>query len=222
MKWRQDFIDTFLERDLPQLGFRIPGTTLRRFWSMLAHVHAQILNWSELGRAMSVSDMTVRHYVDLLASTFMVRVLPPWHENISKRQVKAPKVMIRDSGLLHALLDIDGARSLDGHPKVGASWEGFCIEALSARLSARSDQCFFWATHGGVELDLLVVSGNQRRGFEIKRTVAPTATASMHTALRDLKLDSLDVIYAGKETFRLTPEIRAVGLSRIWSDIVAR
>lgn len=219
VRWRQDFIGTFLERDLPQLGVRVPGTTLRRFWSMLAHVHAQVLNWSELGRSMAVSDMTVRHYVDLLAGTFMIRVLPPWHENLSKRQVKAPKVFIRDSGLLHALLGIEGAQGIEGHPKVGASWEGFCIETLLAHLGARVEQSYFWATHAGAELDLLVIAQGRRLGFEVKRTVSPRTTASMHTALRDLKLDSVDVIHAGKETFAMTSEIRAVALSRIAKDI---
>lgn len=219
MRWRHDFIDTFLERDLPQLGIGVPAPTLGRFWAMLAHVHGQILNWSELGRSMAVSDVTVRRYVDLLASTFMVRVLPPWHENLSKRQVKAPKLYVRDSGLLHALLDIDTARQLDSHPKLGASWEGFCIESLIARLGARADQCHFWATHAGAELDLVVVAGGRRRGFEIKRTIAPRVTRSMRTAMDDLRLDSLDVIHAGRDTFPLAKGIRAVGLSRLLDDV---
>jgi hypothetical protein len=218
-QWRRAFIDTFLERDLPQLGVRVPGTTMRRFWSMLAHVHGQILNWSELGRSMGVTDATVRHYVDVLASTFMVRVLPPWHENISKRQVKAPKLYLRDSGLLHALLDIDSARHLDGHPKVGASWEGFCIESIVARLGARVDQCYFWATHGGAELDLLVAAGPRRFGFEIKRTVAPHVTPSMRAAMADLKLDQLSIVHAGSETFPVGEGIRALALSRLLADL---
>jgi hypothetical protein len=168
---------------------------------------------------MAVSDMTVRHYVDVLANTFMVRVLPPWHENLSKRQVKAPKVFIRDSGLLHALLDIETARQLESHPKVGASWEGFCVESVIAHLGARAEQCYFWATHGGAELDLLVVAGPQRRGFEIKRTVAPRVTHSMQTALNDLRLDSLDVIHAGNDTFSLAKGIRAVGIRRLLDDV---
>ncbi len=219
LRWRQGFIDTFLERDLPQLGVRVPGTTLRRFWSMLAHVHGQILNWSELGRSMAVTDMTVRHYVDVLANTFMVRVLAPWHENISKRQVKAPKVYLRDSGLLHALLDVPTLRHLHGHPKVGASWEGFVIESLIARLGVRPDQCFFWATHAGAELDLLVVAGTRRLGFEIKRTVAPRATPSMRAALGDLSLHSLSVIHAGADSFPITDGIRAIGFPRIVEEV---
>lgn len=219
LRWRQAFIDTFLERDLPQLGVRVPGTTLRRFWSMLAHVHGQVLNWSELGRSMAVTDVTVRHYVDVLANTFMLRVLPPWHENISKRQVKAPKVYLRDSGLLHALLDVPTLRHLFGHPKVGASWEGFVIEALITRLGVRPDQCYFWATHAGAELDFLVIAGARRLGFEIKRTVAPHATPSMRAALRDLSLDSLSVIHAGADSFPVADGIRAIGLPRIGEEV---
>jgi uncharacterized protein len=215
LRWRNDLISTYLERDLPQLGIRVPGTTLLRFWTILAHVHGQILNCSELGRSMAVSDATIRHYVDVLASTFMVRVLSPWHENLSKRQVKAPKIYIRDSGILHALLDIETMRALEQHPKIGASWEGFCVESLIAQLGARPEQCYFWATHAGAELDLLVVAKGRRRGFEIKRTVSPRVTPSMQVALHDLKLDSLDVIHAGQDTFPLAHKIRAVSLSRL-------
>jgi uncharacterized protein len=222
LRWRRDFISTYLERDLPQLDVRILPTTLRRFWSMLAHLHGQVLNWSELGRSMSVNDMTVRRYVDVLANTFMVRVLAPWHENISKRQVKSPKIYLRDSGLLHALLEIDSWGHLEGHPKVGASWEGFCIDSIISLLGARPDQCFFWATHAGAELDLLIVSEGRRRGFEIKRTVSPSVTASMHIALQDLKLDSLTVVYAGADVYPLAPKIRAVGFDRLRQEMSAR
>ena len=215
LRWRHDLVSTYLERDLPQLGIRVPSTTLLRFWTMLAHVDGQILNWSELGRSMAVSDATIRHYVDLLASTFMVRVLPPWHENLSKRQVKAPKIYIRDSGILHALLDIETMHALEQHPKIGASWEGFCVESLIAQLGARPEQCYFWATHTGADLDLLVVAKGRRRGFEIKRTVSPRVTPSMQVALHDLKLDSLDVIHAGQDTFPLARKIRAVSISRL-------
>ena len=221
MRWRQDLVSTYLERDLPQLGIRVPGATLRRFWTMLAHVHGQTMNWSELGRSMGITDMTVRHYVDLLASTFMVRVLAPWHENLAKRQVKAPKVYIRDSGILHALLDIGTMQALENHPKLGASWEGFCIETILGQTGARPDQCYYWATHTGAELDLLVVEGGRRRGFEIKRTVAPKVTQSMHVALHDLKLDSLDVVHAGRDTFPLAKNIRAVSLHRLDGNVRA-
>lgn len=168
---------------------------------------------------MGVTDRTVQHYVDLLRNTFMVRQLSPWHENIAKRQVKAPKIFIHDSGLLHSLLDIRDFRQLEGHPKLGASWEGFCLEALVRHLGARSEECFFWATHGGAELDLLIVRGRQRRGFEMKRADSPRETPSIRAALEDLRLDSVDVIYPGTQTFPLSKWVRAVGIERISQDI---
>jgi len=218
-RWRRDFIRTFLERDLPQLEVRTPALALRRFWSMLAHVHGQTLNWSELGRSMGVADTTVRSYVDLLEGTLVVQTLKPWHENISKRQVKSPKVFVRDSGLLHTLLDIDRAEQLESHPRVGASWEGFAIQEVTRRLGARLDQCFFWSTHAGAELDLLVVADGKRLGFEMKRTSAPGITPSMRSALADLRLDSLDVIHTGRETYPLSREVRALALTRVLSDL---
>ncbi|MSP61281.1 MAG: ATP-binding protein [Myxococcales bacterium] len=219
--WRRAFIQTFLERDLAQMGISLalPAPALRRFWTMLAHYHGQILNSSELGRAFGVADTTVRHYLDLLCGTFMARQLPPWHENLAKRQVKSPKIYVADSGLLHTLLDIDSGEQLERHPKIGASWEGFCLEALVHHLGAREGECFFWATHGGAELDLLVMRGRVRRAFEMKRTDAPRITPSMRTALADLHLDSLDVIHAGEHTFPLAPRIRAVALGRLLDDV---
>ena len=212
MRWRREFVRTFLERDVPGLGLRIAAPALRRMWMMLAHVHGNVLNHSELGRSMGVTDHTVRHYVDVLAATFMVRVLPPWFENVSKRQVKSPKVYVRDSGLLHALLDIQDFRQLGGHPKRGASFEGFCIEQLIAQLGARDEDCHFWRTHTGAELDLLVVRGGRRHGFEIKHTAAPRVTPSMQSALSDLRLDSLTVVHAGERawTWRKRPLVRAM------------
>ena len=217
--WRRDFIRTFLERDLPQLGITIPATTLRRFWTMLAHYHGQIWNGAEFGRAFGVSHTSVRRYLDLLSNTFVIRQLPPWQENVKKRQVKSPKVYISDSGILHTLLDLDTMRALEGHPKVGASWEGFALEAVIRRLRARDNQCFFWATHGGAELDLLVVRGNKRQGFEFKRTEAPHVTPSMKIALEDLGLDRLDVVHAGKETFPLAKRIRALSAQNLLEEI---
>jgi hypothetical protein len=217
--WRIDFIGTFLERDLPQLGVSIPSATLRRFWTMLAHYHGQVWNAAEFARSFGVSDMTVRRYLDLLAATFVVRVLLPWHENLGKRQVKSPKIYLADSGLLHALLNIRTREDLERHPKVGASFEGFAIAAVVDRLGARWNECYFWATHAGAELDLLVVRGRTRVGFEIKRTVAPAVTPSMRTALKDLRLSHLDVIHAGDRTFPLAPRIRAVALSRLLDDL---
>jgi predicted AAA+ superfamily ATPase len=218
-RWRQQFIRTFLERDLPALGLRLGADTLHRFWAMLAHYHAQVWNASELARAFGVADTTVRGYLDLLASAFMVRLLMPWSENLAKRQVKAPKVYLRDTGLLHALLGIRTATDLERHPKVGASWEGFMVSEVIQRLGAEPRECHFWATHGGVELDLLVVRGRRRLGFEFKRTSGPSVTRSMHVALADLRLERLDVIHAGESTFPLAPKIRAVAARRILVDL---
>jgi len=219
LDWRLDFVSTFLARDLPQLGVSIPATTLRRFWTMLAHYHGQVWNAAEFARSFGVSDMTVRRYLDLLAATFVVRILLPWHENLGKRQVKSPKIYIADSGVLHALLNLGAREDIERHPKVGASFEGFAIASIVDRLRARWDECYFWATHAGAELDLLVVRGRTRIGFEIKRTVAPAVTPSMRTAIKDLKLSRLDVIHAGDRTFPLAPRIRAVALSRLLDDV---
>ena len=215
MDWRREFVRTFLERDLPQLGVEVPATTLRRFWQMLAHLHGNVLNSSDLARSFGVADTTIRRYIETLEATFMVRTLRPYHANISKRQVRAPKVYVADTGILHTLLDIATARDLEGHPKVGASWEGFMLGTVVAQLGMRADQCYFWATHGGAELDLLVVDGAWRRGFEFKRTTAPSVTPSMRSALSDLKLDRLDVVHAGAESFALGPRIHAVSAARL-------
>ena len=217
--WRRGFVRTFLERDLPNLGVRIPPRTLRRFWSMLAHYHGQIWNGAELARAFAIAGSTVRRYLDLLTSTFVVRQLPPWHENLGKRQVKAPKVYIADSGLLHTLLEIGTRDDLERHPKIGASWEGFALPEVITRLGARTEECYFWAAHTGGELDLLVVRGRRRRGFEFKRTDSPRPTRSMHSALSNLKLDRIDVIHPGRHTFPLSERIRAVALSRLFEDL---
>ncbi len=218
-EWRRGFIRTFLERDLPQLGIIIRSTTLRRFWTMLAHYHGQIWNSSEFGRSFGVADTTVRNYLDLLTSAMVIRQLPPWHENISKRQVRSPKVYIADSGLLHALLGIRTLTDLEGHPKVGASWEGFILEQIIRRLRVRADECFFWATHGGAELDILIVRGRQKLGFEIKRTSSPRITPSMRSALSDLNLQRLNVIHAGEQTFPMEKRVRAVALLRLLEDL---
>ena len=219
LDWRRTFVRTFLERDLPQLGITIPAATLDRFWAMLAHYHGQVWNGAELARALGVSNMTVRRYLDLLAATFVVRVLRPWHENLGKRQVKSPKVYVTDSGLLHTLLGIRCQDELERHPKVGASWEGFGAAAVVTRLRARWGECYFWATHAGAELDLLVVRGGIRVGFEFKRTTSPALTPSMRAALADLRLDRLDVIHAGRHSFPLTDRIRAVAFSRLSEDV---
>jgi predicted AAA+ superfamily ATPase len=219
MDWRLRFVRTFLERDLPQLGVFIRSTTLRRFWSMLAHYHGQIWNSSEFARSFGVADTTVRNYLDLLSNSLVVRQLAPWSENISKRQVKSPKVYVADSGLLHSLLNLQTLGELQAHPKLGASWEGFVIGQVTRILGARPEECFFWATHAGAELDLLFVRGRARIGFEIKRTVAPQLTPSMKSALEDLKLNRLLVIHAGDATFSLAKRVVAVPFQSITAEL---
>ena len=201
------------------MGISVQASTLHRFWSMLAHYHGQIWNSSEFARSFGVADTTVRNYLDLLTSALVVRQLPPWHENMAKRQVKAPKVYIADSGVLHALFNLETMDDLEKHPKVGASWEGFVISQIIRQLGARKEECFFWATHGGAELDLLIVRGHNRLGFEIKRTSAPDLTPSMRNALSDLKLQSLDVIHAGDQTFPMHEKVRAVSFIRLLQDL---
>jgi predicted AAA+ superfamily ATPase len=219
LRWRRDLIRTFVEQDLPQLGITIGAGTIRRFWMMLAHYHAQIWNGAELARAFGIAESTVKRYLDLLANTFMVRVLPPWSENIGKRVVRTPKVYTADTGLLHALLDIPSARTLQAHPKVGASFEGFALQEVIRALHARPEQCYFWATHQGAELDLLVVQEGRRRGFEFKRTDAPDVTKSMHVAIRDLGLESLDVVHVGGDTYPLSTKIRALAISGLTTGL---
>ena len=218
-RWRRDFIQTFVQRDLPQLGVQIPSLTLWRFWSMIAHYHGQVWNGAELARAFGVGETTVKRYRDLLTAALVLRQLQPWHENLSKRQVRSPKVYLADSGLLHSLLDVATMADLERHPKVGASWEGFALHQVTAWLGAEPEQCFFWATHAGAELDLLVVQGSRRLGFEFKRTSTPRRRKSMHLAMADLGLERLDVIYPGEETFPMAEKIRAVGLSRLLTDV---
>jgi predicted AAA+ superfamily ATPase len=218
-EWRRGFVKTFLERDLPQLGIRVQSTTLYRFWTMVANYHAGIWNASEFGRSFGVADTTVRNYLDTLTSAMVVRQLQPWHENISKRQIKAPKIYLADSGLLHTLLNLRSAQDLEGHPKVGASWEGFCLEEVTRQLGAAPEECFFWRTHAGAELDLLIIRGRQRLGFEIKRTSSPRLTPSIGVALSDLKLNRLDIIHAGDETFPLGERVRAVSIGRLLDDV---
>ena len=218
-RWRDGFIRTFLERDIPDLGSPIPSTTLRRFWTMLAHWHGQLWNGAEFGRAFGVAHTTVRRYLDLLASVFVVRQLQPWHENVSKRQVRSPKVYIGDSGILHALLGLTSREEVVSHPKVGASWEGFAIQQIIDVLAARPEQCFHWSTHSGAELDLLVVAGNRRYGFEVKRSEAPRLTASMRSARETLRLTRLDVVHAGRERYAMAPRIRALPATQLAAEL---
>ncbi len=217
--WRRNFIKTFLERDLPQLGIRVPSETMRRFWTMLAHYHGQLWNSSELARAFGVADTTIHGYLDRLTSALVVRQLRPWHENLSKRQVKSPKVYVTDSGLLHGLLNLPTQRDLDAHPKVGASWEGFVIGQIARLLGARAEECYFWATHAGAELDLLIVRGRTRLGFEIKRGSSVRPSPSMTIAVRDLKLCELRVVFAGERAFPLGKRIRAVPASLLLEEM---
>jgi predicted AAA+ superfamily ATPase len=210
--WRQSYITTFLERDIPHLGFQIPPQQIRRFWLMLVHYHGQIFNASELGKSLGISDHTVRRYLDILAGTFMVRILAPWFENLEKRQVKSPKIYFRDSGILHALLGIQNEGELDVYPKLGSFWEGFALEEVIRQIHAMPEECYFWATQSGAELDLLIVKNGKRMGFEFKYTDAPKVTSSMKIACNDLKLDHLYVIFPGKQSFPLTEQITACGL----------
>jgi len=218
-EWRREFLTTFIERDLPQLALRLPPATARRFWTMLAHAHGQPLNSSALGRALGVADTTIRRYVDALAGTYMVRQLQPWHANVAKRQVRSPKLYLADSGLLHTLLGLSDRSAVTGHPVAGFSWEGFAMAQVVRQLGAHPEECYFWATHAGAELDLLVVRGNRRLGFEFKRSEAPGTTRSMHTALRDLDLERLTVVHAGHSTFDLTDRIAAVALRQIGDQL---
>lgn len=213
--WRQSYITTFLERDIPNLGFDIPAPQLRRFWLMLAHYHGQIFNASELGRSLAVSDNTTRKYLDILAGTFMVRVLTPWVENINKRQVKSPKIYFRDSGILNALLGNSTALQIQSDPRLGALWEGFALEQVIAAVRATPEECYFWATHAEAELDLLIIKNGKRLGFEFKFGDSPRLTKSMHIACADLKLDHLILIYPGTLIFPLAEGITAYGLETI-------
>ncbi len=217
--WRRNFIRTFLERDLPGLGIRVSGETMFRFWSMLAHYHGQIWNASEFGRSFGVADTTIRGYLDKLADCFMVRILRPWHENISKRQIKSAKIFIVDSGITHNFLGVRTLTDLKGHPKCGASWEGFVIGEIIRKLEIEREECYFWGTHAGLELDLLLVRGNTRIGFEVKRTSSPGVSHSMKNAITDLNLKHLYVIHAGEDSFALNSKITAVSICRLLQDI---
>ena len=219
-RWRQNFIRTFLERDIPQLGIRIPAETLRRFWMMVAHYHGQIWNGAELARSFGVSETTVRHYLDLLTGTFLLRQLPPWFENLGKRQYKAPKVYVRDSGLLHSLLGARRRDELLGHPKLGASWEGFALEQVLH--AAKTSEAFYWGTHAGAELDLVLFRGGRRYGVEFKHADAPAMTKSMHIALEDLKLECAWFVYPGKESYRVHEKVRVCPLPELLEELATR
>lgn len=218
LEWRKDFVRTFLERDIPQFGFNIPSTSLFRFWSLLAHYHGQIWNNAEAARTLNVGEATARRYIDLLQDLFMVRLLQPWYANLSKRQVKTPKIYIRDPGLLHYLLGIRSEKDLLLHPRCGASWEGFAIEETVK--AVQPDEVYFWATHSGAELDLLLIKNGQRIGVEYKRVDAPRLTPSMRIACKDLELARLLVIYPGPQPYPLDANIQAIPLSSLAEEPV--
>ena len=218
LRWRNAFIRTFLERDLPQLGVSVPAATMRRFWTMVAHYHGGHWKNAEIGRALGVSGPTVNTYLDTLVDALVVRRLAPWYENLKKRQVKAPRVYVADTGLLHALLALDSSPALLGHPKAGASWEGFAMQEVVRILGVDWDQCYYWATHQGAELDLLVFHRGRRVGFEFKRASAPRLTRSMHSAVTDLMLDRLFVVFPGRSRFPLREQVEAVGLGHACAE----
>ena len=212
-QWLEDFRRTFLERDIPQLGIQVPAATLGRFWTMVAHYHGQVFNYAELARALGSSEPTARRYLDILSGTYMVRPLAPWFENIKKRQVRSPKVYIRDAGILHALLGLADATALQSHPKLGASWEGFCVEQI---LSVCGDRAaYFWGTHGGAELDLLLFHAGKRLGFEFKFSEQPATTKSMRIAQQDLALDHLYVVNPGEHSYPLDDAITVMPLLQV-------
>jgi predicted AAA+ superfamily ATPase len=211
-QWREAYITTYLGHDLPALGIQIAPQSLRRFWEMLAHYHGNVFNASELGRSFGSSDTTIRRYLDILSGTFMIRQLQPWHVNIKKRQVKAPKIYFRDSGLFHTLLRIRTWEELNRNIKLGASWEGFALEEIIRSHNAKAHDCYFWQTHSGAELDLLLLINDKKIGFEFKYADAPRTSKSMHASLEDLQLDHLYVIYPGSVNYPLTEKISVFGL----------
>ncbi|HUI55416.1 MAG TPA: ATP-binding protein [Bryobacteraceae bacterium] len=215
--WLANFIRTFLERDVREYGVEVPAAVLRRLWNMLAHYHGQIWNASEISRSLGEAHTTVKRHLDLLTGALMVRQLQPWHENLGKRQVKSPKIYLRDTGLLHTLLGVTSFRALEGHPKIGASWEGFVVEEI-VRAAGERD-CYFWATQAGAELDLLVMAGGHRYGVEVKYADAPGMTKSMHTALADLRLKRLIVVYPGDKSYPLSDKVVVVPVARMWAEL---
>jgi predicted AAA+ superfamily ATPase len=216
-QWRTDFIRTFLERDIRRFGVNTQPEPLRRLWQMLAHLHGGISNGSEIGRSLGESNQTVRRHLDILTNAFMIRQLPPWFENLGKRLVRHPKVYVRDTGLLHALLGLATPAAIEGHPKCGASWEGFCIEQILRRSDDR--QAWFWATHSGAELDLLLLRNGRKIGFEFKYSDAPRTTKSMHSAVESLELERLIVVHPGEACYPLTEKIQIASLSETLREL---
>ncbi|NOQ96776.1 MAG: AAA family ATPase [Calditrichae bacterium] len=214
-QWREDFIQTFLERDIPNLGIQIPAITLRRFWAMLAHYHGQIFNAAEIGKSLNFSDKTVKRYLDILSGTYLIRQLQPWYYNTKKRLIKRPKIYFRDSGLFHSFLSIENKEQLLLHPKLGASWEGFALEQIIIHLNLQERDVFFWGVHTGAELDLLFQLKGKLWGVEFKYSDTPKITPSMKSALTELNLSHLWIVYPGTESYLLDHNITAVGLYNI-------
>lgn len=217
-QWRMDYIATFLERDIPNLGIRIPAHTLRRFWLMISHYHGQLLNLSELGRSFGIADTTIRHYLDILQGTFMVRLLYPWHTNIGKRIIKRPKLYLRDSGIFHALQNIKTEDQLTSHPKLGASWEGFALETVFRTLKKSDEEIFFWATHSGAEVDLYWQEAGKNWACEFKYTDAPRLTRSMVSAVESLDLERLTVVYPGGKSYDVHEKVHVMPLRDIETE----
>jgi uncharacterized protein len=215
LRWRMDYVRTFLERDIPALGFQIPAATLRRFWMMMAHSHGQVFNASDLGRSLGIAHTTAMRYLDILTGTFMMRRISPWFENIGKRQVKSPKVYFRDSGLLHALLGLETKSQLLTNPKLGASWEGFAMEQIIRWAGVDEEEVFFWGVHSQGELDLILSKGGQRFGFEVKYADTPKVTSFQKAARDALGLVSITIINPGKANYVLSPGIQVTGLSQL-------
>lgn len=217
IEWREQYIKTFLERDIPMLGIRIPAHTLRRFWTMISHYHGQLLNHAELGRSFGISDMTVRKYLDILESTFMIRILQPWHINIGKRLIKQPKIYLRDSGIFHTLSSIENYNQLHANPKLGVSWEGFALEAVCRSIGKQPNSVYFWRTSNGAELDLYWQAKGQNWGVEFKYADAPKLTKSMKIANEDLNLSHLWVVYPGTDCYSLTKNISVLPFENVSS-----
>lgn len=217
-RWRENYIRAFLERDIPNLGIKIPAINIRRFWMMICHNHGNIFNAQEISKSMMLSQPTAKHYLDILSATFMVRQLPAWYENISKRQVRAPKVYIRDSGIFHSLLGLEDKSALLSHPKLGASWEGFALEEIINFHRLREQECFFWSIHGDAEIDLLTFQKSKRIAYEFKFSDAPKITRSIHTAIEALKLDKIFIIYPGDKEYDLSDKIKMIGLRNYLSN----
>lgn len=213
--WREDFISTFLERDVPNLGIRVPATTLRRFWTMLAHYHGEILNYSDLASSFGVADTTIRHYIDILVSTFLIRELKPWHQNTKKRLVKRPKIYFRDSGLFHSLSFIKSNRDLQLHPKLGQSWEAFAIEQSIYSLNLKQEEAFFWKLHSGAEMDLVFERKGSLYGVEVKYNDAPTMTKSIASAIEELDLEQVWIVYPGSKNYRIHEKVEVISINQI-------